>query len=319
MAFSDPLTRRLNDLTTYYRPQRQWVEGRGLLIVIAHFFTGIGAGAWVFSWIADYDAGFVAAYVLVAFLGGGSHLLFLGRWGRFWRMISRPQSSWVSRGLLGVAWFGLFGGLYTALFALPGSDRGVAGDILLGLSMAGVAVILTYQGLVLAVSRAIPFWRNPLLPPLYAAYALRGGAAVLLLLAAIVGEDFDVHEVELVKLWVVVSSAVLVVMYLAVANRAGATARRSVHELVAGSFSPVFYGGVVLLGLAIPIIAGSVGYATETSRVLLGVVASSSLIGDFYVKFCVARAGIYVPITAGFPLPPNLSPSGPAAQRPTTS
>ncbi len=40
---------RRTDLRSEYRPQREWVDGRGLLIVIAHFFSGIGAGAWLFS------------------------------------------------------------------------------------------------------------------------------------------------------------------------------------------------------------------------------------------------------------------------------
>jgi formate-dependent nitrite reductase membrane component NrfD len=298
MALSDPLSHRLADLTVAYRPQRQWIDGRGILIVVAHFFTGIGAGAWLFSAIVGYDTGLVAGLVLVAVLGGGAHLLFLGQWARVWRMVSRPHQSWISRGLLGIALFVPT----AAAYVTAGAPEGWAGAALLTLSLAGVAVILTYQGFVLAVSRAIPFWRSPLLPPLYAAYALRGGAAVLLLATALTGDHLDeVDDVELVKLWVVASSAVLVLVYLVLANRGPDAARQSVHQLVTGRISPVFYGGVVIAGLALPLVAGAIGYATDASRVLIGIVAASSLVGDFYVKYCVARAGIYRPVTAGLP------------------
>jgi len=44
----DALDQRLQDLTLPYRPQREWIEGRGLLVVIAHFFSGVAAGVWLF-------------------------------------------------------------------------------------------------------------------------------------------------------------------------------------------------------------------------------------------------------------------------------
>ena len=72
--------------------------------------------------------------------------------------------------------------------------------------------ILAYEGFVYAASRAIPFWRTRLLPALYIAYGLRGGAALLLVAAALGGNGFDVATVEAVKLWVMVSTAVLILL-----------------------------------------------------------------------------------------------------------
>jgi hypothetical protein len=34
---------------------------------------------------------------------------------------------------------------------------------------------------------------------------------------------------------------------------------------------------------------------------LLAVVAISSLIGDFYIKYCINKAGVYLPIVGEFP------------------
>lgn len=298
MRSVDARRQRLTDLNLAYRPQREWIEGRGLLVVVAHFFSGVGAGAWLFSVALDYDAGLVISIAVMG-LAGAAHLAFLGRWQRFWRIALRPHSSWVSRGLWGLAIF-LAGAIP---YAVPPVRDSVLGPVALGVSLAGMAAVLAYNGFVYAVSRAIPFWHLPLLPVLYVAYGLRGGAAALLVAAAVAGDVFDIDLLEVIKLWVVVSSAVLVLLYLALARGAGGAARRSASELVAGRLSPAFYAGVVLLGLVIPIVLGAIGATTGVSRGLLAVVGLSSLAGDFYIKYCIVKAAVYRPIVEELPAP----------------
>jgi formate-dependent nitrite reductase membrane component NrfD len=293
----DALEQRLQDLMLPYRPQREWIEGRGLLLVIAHFFSGIGAGVWLFSLALDYDAGLIISIVVMTVLAGGAHLAFLGRWQRFWRMILRPHSSWISRGFLGIALF-LAGAV---LYVLPGLRDTTFGSAMLAVSILGVALILVHKGFVYLVSRAIPFWNVWLLPFLYIAYALRGGAALLLVAAAVAGEVFDIDLLEAIKLWVVVSSAVLLLLYLALANNAGPAAKRSLQELVAGRLSPTFYVGTIFLGLVVPIALGAIGSTTGLWRGLLAFVGLSSLAGDFFIHYCIVKAGIYLPIVGELP------------------
>ena len=299
MPSADAHQQSLTDLNLTYRPQREWIEGRGLLVVVAHFFSGVGAGAWLFSIALDYDAGLVISIAIVAGLAGPAHLAFLGRPQRFWRMAVRPQSSWISRGLWGLTIF-LAGAIP---YAVPAVRDSAIGPVVLGVSLLGMAVVLAYKGFVYAVSRAIPFWRLPLLPVLYIAYGLRGGAAVLLVAGAVAGDAFDIDLLEVIKLWVVVSSAVLVLLYLALARSAGGAARRSVSELVTGKVSPAFYAGVVFLGLVIPIALGAVGATTGVSRGLLAVIGVSSLVGDFYIGYCIVRVAVYLPIVEELPAP----------------
>ncbi len=289
--------RSLTDLNLTYRPQREWIVGRGLLVVAAHFFSGVGAGAWLFSVILGYDAGLVISVAVVAGLAGPAHLAFLGSPQRFWRVASRPRSSWISRGFWGLAVF-LAGAIP---YLVPAVRDSAVGPVVLAVSLAVMAVVLAYKGFVYVVARAIPFWRLALLPVLYMAYGLRGGAAVLLVAAAIAGDVFDINLLEAVKLWVVVSSAVLLSLYLALATTAGGTARRSARELVSGNISPVFYAGTVFCGLVVPVVLGAIGVASGPSRGLLAVIGLSSLLGDFYVKYCIVKAGIYVPIVGELP------------------
>jgi formate-dependent nitrite reductase membrane component NrfD len=299
MLSTDTLSQRLRDLNLTYRPQRQWIEGRGPLVVAAHFFSGVGAGAWLFSVALDYDAGLVISIAIVGGLAGAAHLAFLGRWQRFWRITLRPHSSWISRGLWGIAVF-LAGAIPYAVPAVRGT---ALGSVALGVSLAGMAVVLAYSGFVYAISRAIPFWRQPLLPMLYIAYGLRGGAAVLLVAGAVAGDVFDVDLLEVIKLWVVVSSGVLVLIYLALAASGGGAARRSAAELISGKVSLAFYAGVVFLGLVIPIALGAVSAASGASRGLLAVIGLSSLVGDFCIKYCIVKAAVYLPIVEELPAP----------------
>lgn len=280
---------RRTDLRSEYRPQREWIDGRGMLIVIAHFFSGIGAGAWVFSVWLGFVPGMVAGLVCVGLLSGIAHLLFLGRFERFWRMLKRPHRSWISRGIWGI---GIFGVGAVGTLVGPEAWKGA----MVAVSLVGCAIILLYEGFVYAASKAIPFWRTRLLPVLYIAYGFRGGAALLLVFAALGGSVFDLDTIEAVKLWVVASTAVLVLLYLVAASRAGGAAAHSVRRLVAGSVSPAFYGGTVLLGLIVPLVLGAARELGAGGLAILALIGISSLVGDFYVKYCVVKAGTYVPV-----------------------
>jgi polysulfide reductase chain C len=183
------------------------------------------------------------------------------------------------------------GGALAVLTPAPGALRAA---LLLAACLGALGVLL-YEGFVYAASIAIPFWRTPLLPLLYVAYGLRGGAALLLVAAALAGPSFDVEALEVIKLWVVASTGLLVALLLVVARNRGGAAREAMRRLVKGSIAPAFCGGVVLLGIALPLALGAARALGATGLALLAAIGVASLIGDFYVKYCVVKAGVYVP------------------------
>jgi len=300
---SDPFDKIHEDLWNPLRPQREWIERQGLLLVLGHFFSGIGAGTWFISWLNDYQPGLIIGILIVALASGGAHLAFLGHPLRFWRMVTVPQSSWISRGLISMGVFIVFASLHSFLkLAELGESWPLLGRLVFFLAFLGMAGILAYKGFVYAVSRAIPFWNNPILPFLYIAYGLRGGAAVVMLAVSLSGTgQIDLKFIEIIKFWVVISTAVLLLLYLSVMWNGGVAANRSTLELLFGRVSLAFYLGLVGAGLIIPIALGLWGFFSPLSRPLLALIAISSLIGDFYVKYCINKAGIYVPIIGQFP------------------
>jgi len=281
-------SRVLADLSATFRPQRHWVEGRGLLLIVGHFLSGVGAGTWLFSLWLGYTPGLVIATATVA-AAGLAHLFFLGRPARFWLMF-RARTSWIARGFLGMNLF-MAGAVLHLL--LP---QGAAGRFFLAVSIVGAAIIIVYKGNVYAASKGVPFWNSPVLPILYATYAVRGGLALLLVTLPLTGGPIDPHWVELLELWVAVSAAVMLGFYLGVMRQTTLAARRSVAELTVGRVAVAFYLGTVGIGLLVPIVVGVAGFAGPLPQTALGLIGALSLVGDFFAKYAIAKAGIYVPL-----------------------
>jgi formate-dependent nitrite reductase membrane component NrfD len=119
---------------------------------------------------------------------------------------------------------------------------------------------------------------------------------VLLVLASLGEGTFDIDAVEVVKLWVVLSTAVLVAIYLVAAGRTGGAARESMRQLVSGRISLAFYGGTIAVGIVVPLALGAASLVGGTALLLLGVIGGASLVGDFYVRYSIVKAGLYVPL-----------------------
>lgn len=278
----------LADLGAHFRPQRQWIEGRGLWLITGHFLSGIGAGAWVFGvWLDDRPT-LLGAVVAVA-LAGVCHLAFLGRPARFWRMV-RVGSSWIARGFVGMTLF-----LPAAVLSLV-LPAGAARGFFVAVALAGAAVLIVYKGNVYAASKGIPFWNSPVLPILYGTYAIRGGLALTLLMMPFTGGGPDRHGLALNELWVAVSAAVMLGFYLGVMRQTNLAARRSVSELTMGRVAVPFYLGTLGVGLVVPIAIGALGLGGPLPQAVLALVGALSLVGDFFAKYAIAKAGIYVPI-----------------------
>lgn len=296
MAVAEPFQVRITDLRQRFRPQREWAEGRGMLLILAHFFTGTGAGAWLLAGLFSVDLGLIVGFGLVA-LGGVAHFLFLGRPERFWRMAAGFGSSWISRGLVGMTLFFVAAFFYLLLLWL-GVQETTQATMVLGLSLIGALWVVIYKGFVWASSKGIPLWNTPLVPALYIAYALRGGAAVLMMVATLGAGLVSLEPLEVIKLWLAVSTAVLVLIYLEVMRGSGMTALRSVELILFGRAALPFYLGAVVVGLIIPIVIGGLAYFYNIPHGLLGLVGLFSLIGDLSIIYCIAKAGLYRPLPA---------------------
>ena len=294
MAHTEPFQIRIGDLRERFRPQREWAEGRGLLLILAHFLTGSGAGAWLVAVLLGLTPGLMMGFALVA-VGALFHLFFLGHPERFWRMMRGFGTSWISRGIIGVTLFLASAAVYLSL-ALLGLKETTLGGAMLFLSVLGALWVVVYKGFVWASSKGIPLWNTPLVPVLYIAYALRGGTAALMLMAAAGTAHAPLGFLEPIKLWLAVSTAVLVLIYIYVMRGSGMTALRSVNLMLFGRVALPFYFGALALGLIVPIGIGGFAYFGDLSAAWLALVGCLSLVGDLSIIYCIAKAGLYRPL-----------------------
>ena len=152
-----------SDLEAVYRPERVWAEGRAFALVLAHFLSGAGAGAWLLGLLLDLRLTLTLGLAFVV-VGGVVHLAFLGHPERAWKMMRRPQSSWISRGLWSMLVFVPTAALYLAGTYGAWSASSAFSIVMLVLSLVGMAGIFLYKGFVYATARAVPLWHSPLLP-----------------------------------------------------------------------------------------------------------------------------------------------------------
>ena len=289
----------LDDLKNDFRPQREWAEGKGLFLVIGHFLVGVAGGAWIYGYLFDYSPSLVASFILGA---GGAlcHLANLGRPERFWRMMRGIRRSWVARGFWGLAFF--LGGGVLLLPALVFPDLTWAFHPYItgtgaALAWVGAVVMIGYMGFAYMVSKAIPFWNSSLHPVLYIAYALRGGAGLMLLLTPAFGSTPRL-EAGLLQSWIGITALVIAlwgVEAVSVMSSGDEAARRSLHELFRGSLVGYVYFGILFLGLVVPVVLMS-GVAVPQTSLTLAMIGLTSIIGDLFMKLCSVKAGVHIPI-----------------------
>lgn len=298
-----PLNRRyeqlIQDLRSELRPQREWAENRGLFLVVGHFLVGVAGGSWLCSLLFEVRNGLAVAFCL-GILGGLSHLAFLGRPERFWKMALHIRTSWISRGFWGLSLFLIGGILYLPPKFLPVAPWGsssVPADVGYVLSLIGMIGIIGYMGFVYSSSRAIPFWTSPIHPLLYVAYALRGGMAALLIVVMFEGQSPESAHTA-IKVWLAITSAVIVLYLLEIYGAASSNnlaARQSARELLFGRVAIYFYLGTLLIGILVPAMLVS-GFALPLSMGTLAAIGFASVVGDFFMKYTTIKAGIYMPL-----------------------
>ena len=171
-----------------YNPQTEWKW----LITLAFFCGELGAGVFLVSLFVPAAAAklaFFAAllgWLIVAGPKNLFHFIYLGKPWRFWRGLSRPGQSWITRGFY--ATFGLcgFGFLYLVMFYNVAFNGATPTPMLQAIMiLAGFAafVVMIYDGVVMTFSPSIPLWNNSLIPVLRTSYALMGGVTLTLLVS----------------------------------------------------------------------------------------------------------------------------------------
>jgi formate-dependent nitrite reductase membrane component NrfD len=271
-----------------FRRQTEWAW----LIAAAFFFGKVGAGLFIMSVFIHSRLGMLLGLLIVLGGKGGAHLLYLGRPNRFWRGMTRPGSSWVSRGLWAMILMTVFG-----IFALvlPASSALHTPAVVIATVFAFVVAV--YDGFLLTSSPAIPIWDTALMPVLCMFYAFLGGTTVTLFLTHFgfihlptSGELLSTIERALLAI-----NLIIVTLYLTTSINSGRAGRKSFSLLVKGPYAIPLFILVIGVGLIFTLaMTFAAGVQSDPGVIALTTVAD--LIGHFFIFFILLRVGVYKPV-----------------------
>jgi len=283
-----------------YTSQQEWGLHRGIWLWLALVLGGLGSGLYCVALYHGHHRAMAVGWFIAVVLKGLCHLSYLGKPLRAWRAFTRPQSSWVSRGLISVSGFGFFAGLQMLPIYFPNLPWSGQSLLLNVMVISFALFLMIYPGFLLSYVHAIPLWNNALIPVIFVLYAFLGGLGLFLPMGLAGGLDHSgVVAVEKgIRLFLLVSSGVLAVYLISVGytNPAG---RKSLFSLLTGSFALTFYGGVVFLGILIPLFSSLFLYFSNSLILpLLYFAMLCELIGSFLLRLCLLKAGIYMPLVS---------------------
>lgn len=269
----------------------------GWLIVVYLFFGGIGAGAYFVSGLATYLGNqnnykaisrwgaYLAPFPVM--IGSGILIFDLFRPWNFYKLfltveLTSPMSigSWLLMIFTGVSLFNAFlwipaekkervfahrrlkrfKGYVDGLWETGRQEKLRSLFAALGLPISvGVGL---YTGILLGAIPARPFWNTPMLAQLFLFSALSTGTATLIVVTSFTREhaitgDRDAKLLYTLDILLICLEILIIVPFLLHDYLATASIRHSLHLILGGPYTLLFWGLVVFSGLLVPLLIES--------------------------------------------------------------
>lgn len=280
-----------------FTPQEAWIKGKGALLWLAFFFSEIGAGLYFVSLFLDLRLGLVTGWLMALVLGGGLHLLYLGKPFRAALMFLRPGKSELSRGLWVMLIFGALGFFQVSpvvITGLPWSGTSLS----LKAVMAVICILIVTHGfLTMSVVRSLPLWNSSVMAPLSVVSAIWVGSQVAVVLSGFFGRDMAAPEIW--ARWSLFFFMGFLGVFLLGAMQSSPNAKASVRRLLVGEGAMSFYLGVVGAGIVVPAIITLTIWGGDINNVNGGVLLFRCIcvtIGDLATRYGIMRSGYYTPL-----------------------
>jgi formate-dependent nitrite reductase membrane component NrfD len=277
-----------------YQQQKDWIDGRGNFIAFAFFLGGISGGLYLAAAYFDNLLGMFIAFLLAGCMGV-SYMIHLTHPMRFWRMFFKPKTSWIARGFIFIM---LFLGFTVIQLILSQWVPQATGAITALKVVAGIFAFAQsiYTGFAVSYVNAIKVWNSAIVPILFVTCGISGGLAILL--AVMIGQDSSqIATLENIIRVVLIAFAIIVGVYLWNATYSSTAAKDAVVRLIGGALAPLFWIGVFLFGIAVPVVISVTTYFTgEAASGLLITAVVCEIIGGLALRFAILKAGVYAPL-----------------------
>lgn len=270
-----------------FKQQNVWTKW----IALAFFFGKIGSGVFILAVLLNTPL-IALAGILIENIGkGGSLLIHLGRPERFWRAMTRPNTSWIARTVWAMGAFTIISIIY---LLLPAGSQ--AWEIFRVLAIASAVIVAITDGFVMNDSPAIPLWNTAMIPFLFLLYSMLGGTSIFLFLVHVGWADVNtLISLETLETTLIIINLIGVAIYLISVLNSTAAARESLWLLIKGPYANMFFGFVVVIGfiltLGLTLLMGASG-----GIIVVGLITLADLIGHFFIFYLLLLAGVYSPV-----------------------
>ena len=158
------------------------------------------------------------------------------------------------------------------------------------------AVLGAYTGFLLSALISYPMLNNPVLPALFLASGTSSGIAATFLMILIVGklsgDSKEIHFIHKFEVPIMVTELGLLVAFFVGLHFGGADKQLALYNALTGTWGMVFWVGVFLIGILIPLIANLFGsHTVKYSPKFIILVSIFDLIGVFCLRFFILYAG----------------------------
>jgi formate-dependent nitrite reductase membrane component NrfD len=279
------------EFMVYPTLQTAWIKGKGILLFAGLLLVEFGAGLFVAASIFNTFWAQAAGWLISVVLGGGCHFLFLGHPLRIYRAVSRPRKAWISRGLIIISLFQLFGFMHLALsyFSVPIQWVTIAANIL------AVATIL-YGGFEIADVKTIPTWHSGFLPIQMLARSFFIGLAFVLIVNLLMGRPTPGIDSGQWLLMILLINVCMFVLALVSLGLEEGKQKLSLNMMTRGDLKWVFWPWIVGGGMVFPLIVALYGLAGGQLQAILAVLTAAvslQAVGDALLRYGLIRSGYF--------------------------
>ncbi len=273
--------------------QEAWIEGSGVYLWLAFFFSEIGAGIYFISLFYDFWGGFVLGWLMTLVLGGLIHMRYLGNPSRVLRIFAKPKTSELARGMWVILIFAVLGffQILPGIFpGLPWTGFNFMYKIIMGI----VCLLLIMHGFAtMNVIRALPSWNSTMILPLSIISGIWVGSQFVEFMLS-----FSAVELATFEMWSRVFFFVYLcffLLYLWGTYHVSDTAHFSIQELLKGDYAQLFYVGVVAVGLVVPLFLTLIMWA-EVNAFLIFLRLVFVFVGDLLLRYTIMKSAYYTPL-----------------------
>lgn len=269
--------------------QQQWIDDKGIFLWLAFFFSEIGAGLYFVSLFYQYKAGLILGWLITLVLGGVIHILYLGMPLRAWRMLMKPKTSELSRGIWIIGFFAVLG--FLQIVTTGGFN------IIFNCIMGILCLLIISHGFAtMNVVRALPAWSSTMVLPLSVISGVWIGHQMLQFMFAVSGSAALASGMEVWAEVFFFAYFLCVLLYVWGTYHSNEIGKESIVMQVNGDLSKISRIGVGGLGLLLPLILTLIMWGGDTHGVLIFLRLVSIIAGDLALRFVIMKSAVYKPL-----------------------